>query len=196
MKLALGRIVSIFMVAGGWLVVGIRIVLDLIGYSTAPEDIEIAQTRLDQLLGGILSLPWWVPWGFALISTVLLIWASWPRQVTAAPKADTETDGLKHVDDLDVVANKNFESMSLRIDGRRFINCTFKDTLIQWEGEEFRLEGCDLSQKNHFVTHNRQNQVMLELAKQIGLIPLEKHKRLRGDIAEAIMRAKEPNVKL
>ena len=28
----------------------------------------------------LLSVPWWVPWGFALIPTLVLIWVSWPRE--------------------------------------------------------------------------------------------------------------------
>ena len=78
-KLALGRLGSILLVAGGWLLAGFRLVLDLIGYSTIPEDVTVAQTRLDQFLELILSIPWWAVWGFALISTLWLIWVSWPR---------------------------------------------------------------------------------------------------------------------
>ena len=54
--------------------------LDLIGYSTVPEDVDVAQSRLDRLLEYTLSVPWWAVWGFALLSTVVLIWVSWPRR--------------------------------------------------------------------------------------------------------------------
>lgn len=79
MKLIIGRVVSILITGGGWALAGVRTVLDLIGYSTSPEDVGVAVTRLDQFLGWILSLPWWVPWGFAIISTAWLMWVSWPR---------------------------------------------------------------------------------------------------------------------
>ena len=65
--------------AGGWLLTGFRLVLDLIGYSTMLEDVIVAQTRLNQFLELVLSIPWWAVWGFVLISTLWLIWVSWPR---------------------------------------------------------------------------------------------------------------------
>jgi hypothetical protein len=79
MKLVLGRIFSAFITAGGWLLAGIRLVLDLIGYSTIPEDVSVAKGRLDQFFDLILTAPWWVIWGFAFFSTLWLIWVSWPR---------------------------------------------------------------------------------------------------------------------
>jgi hypothetical protein len=82
MKLIVGRILSALFTAGGWLLAGARTVLDLIGYSTAPEDVGVAQARLDQFLGWLLSVPWWAVWGFALVSTMWFIWVSWPRQGT------------------------------------------------------------------------------------------------------------------
>lgn len=82
-RLAVGRIISGLVMAGGWVLVGARTVLDLVGYSTVPEDIEAAQTRLDQILSFVLSLPWWSVWGFALITTIWLMWVSWPRSVRA-----------------------------------------------------------------------------------------------------------------
>lgn len=80
---AIGRVASTIITAGGWLLAGARAVLDLIGYSTVPEDVTVAQTRLDQALTWFLGLPWWLPWGFALISTLWLIWVSWPREQTS-----------------------------------------------------------------------------------------------------------------
>lgn len=75
-----GRVASAVITAGGWLLAGARAVLDLIGYSTVPEDVTVAQTRFDQALTWFLGLPWWSVWGFALITTIWLIWVSWPRQ--------------------------------------------------------------------------------------------------------------------
>lgn len=76
---AIGRISSVVVVVGGWLVAGIRFALDIVGYSTVPEDIEVARTRLDQFLSYLVSMPWWAPLGFALAATLWLIWVSWPR---------------------------------------------------------------------------------------------------------------------
>lgn len=93
-KLLAGRVVSALITAGGWLVTGARLVLDAIGYSTVPDDVAVAQSRLDQGIGYLVGLPWWAPLGFATIATMWLMYVSWPRQtalserprpVTAAP---------------------------------------------------------------------------------------------------------------
>jgi hypothetical protein len=63
MKLILGRISSAFIALAWAALLGARLVLDLIGYSTAPEDVHVAQTRLDQFIGWLLSVPWWVSIG-------------------------------------------------------------------------------------------------------------------------------------
>jgi hypothetical protein len=81
MKLATGRIVSIAITAGLWMLTGVRSVLDLIGYSTIPEDLGVAKTRLDQFFGWLVSAPWWAVLGVALLSTMWLAWVSWPRQI-------------------------------------------------------------------------------------------------------------------
>ncbi len=79
MRLAVGRILSILVMAGGWVLVGIRTVLDLIGYSTVPEDIEVARSRMERAFDNLQSVPWWAVFGFALISTIWLMRVSWPR---------------------------------------------------------------------------------------------------------------------
>jgi hypothetical protein len=87
-RLVLGRVASVFLTAGGWLLAGVRTVLDLIGYSTAPDDLTVARARLDQFFVWLLSVPWWAVWGFALLSTLWLMWVSWPaaqRPAKAAP---------------------------------------------------------------------------------------------------------------
>jgi hypothetical protein len=93
MNLGVGRILSAVVVAGSWLIAGVRLVLDLIGYATVPDDVGVAQTRIDQFLALVLATPWWVIWGFALISTLWLMWVSWPRPTIAAkggPDLDTK----------------------------------------------------------------------------------------------------------
>src|SRR5688572_14221140 len=89
-RLAFGRIASIAIFAGGWLFAGVRLVLDLIGYATAPEDARVASGLLHAFFLWVLSLPWWIPWGFALASTFWLTWVSWPRDrhVSSEPRPD------------------------------------------------------------------------------------------------------------
>lgn len=81
MNLAVGRIVSALVSAGGWLLLGVRTVLDLIGYSTVPDDANVAVTRLEQFFLWLLTVPWWAIFGFALISSMWLMWVSWPRSI-------------------------------------------------------------------------------------------------------------------
>lgn len=74
-----GRITSGLVVAGGWLFLGARLVLDLVGYSTFPEDSRVALGRLGTVFDWLLSVPWWAALGFALIASMWLMWVSWPR---------------------------------------------------------------------------------------------------------------------
>lgn len=85
MKLALGRIVSILIPVGGWLLAGVRIVLDLVGYLTLPDDAKVAAVRVDQIFQWLLTVPGWVVYGFALLSTMWLAWVSWPRAPRMRP---------------------------------------------------------------------------------------------------------------
>ena len=64
--------------------------LDLIGYSTVPEDVAVAKTRLEQLLGLFLIIPWWALLGFALVSTMWLMWVSWPRSYPLLNPSDAQ----------------------------------------------------------------------------------------------------------
>lgn len=82
------RMLSILAMAGGWFVAAVRTMLDLIGWSTAPDDIPVFGQRIDQIMDAVFSAPWWVPWGFALVSTLWLMWVSWPRvQMSGSPEA-------------------------------------------------------------------------------------------------------------
>jgi hypothetical protein len=54
----LGRLGSILAVAAGWVLFAVRAMLDLIGYSTAPEDFEVAKTRVGQAFDLLLQAPW------------------------------------------------------------------------------------------------------------------------------------------
>ena len=81
MKLATGRVISSLITAGGWLLFGARFMLDLIGYSTAPEDLNVFIGRAIAIL---TTVPWWGYLIFALASTMWLMWVSWPRPASGA----------------------------------------------------------------------------------------------------------------
>ena len=76
MKLVVGRILSALVTATGWLLFGARIVLDAVGYSTAPEDLGVFTRRAVFIL---TAVPWWGYLVFALATTMWLMWVSWPR---------------------------------------------------------------------------------------------------------------------
>ena len=86
MKLVIGRVLSWLFTFGGWVVAVVRTTLDLVGYSTAPQDVEVAKTLIQQAFDLLLTLPWWGPWGFVLISTLWLMWLSWPRHALSENK--------------------------------------------------------------------------------------------------------------
>lgn len=99
MGLFVSRVLSFALLALGWVLAGVRWVLDLIGYSTAPNDAAVARGLLEQFLVWLMSLPWWLPWGFAFASTMWLIWVSWPRQRAVAAGSPEESVNKKAADE-------------------------------------------------------------------------------------------------
>jgi len=87
MRLLLGRILSWLITAGGWILVGVRTVLDLIGYSTLPEDAKVAAARIDLFFSWLVGVPWWAVFGFALVATIWLMKVSWPSATEATAQA-------------------------------------------------------------------------------------------------------------
>jgi hypothetical protein len=87
MNLALGRIVSGAAAAALWALLGVRLVLDAVGYSTIPDDLPVAATRLGQFLDWIVGVPLWAVLGVALFALAMLMFVSWPRPVHLAPSA-------------------------------------------------------------------------------------------------------------
>ena len=94
----IGRLFGIALSVGGWLLVGARVVLDLVGYSTAPDDAVVATGLMKSFLLWLLNIPWWVPWAFAFSTTLLLSYVFWPRAVLALDnthdKSDDEPDQI------------------------------------------------------------------------------------------------------
>lgn len=66
----LGRVLSGFVSVGGWLLLGVQTVLDLIDYATTPDDAKVAASRLDAFFLRLLSVPWWAVFGFALMAVM------------------------------------------------------------------------------------------------------------------------------
>lgn len=106
MGITINRTLTFVAVAGGWLFTGVRLALDLIGWSTAPDDVGVAMTRVDQFLTWMMSIPGWVPLVAATMLTAWLMHVSWPREprlpkpqvepalLPLAPEGTSQTDPL------------------------------------------------------------------------------------------------------
>ena len=182
MKLALGRIASILIVALGWVLFGVRTALDFIGYSTAPEDLEVARTRLERGLDLLLATPWWALLGFALASTALLIWRSWPH--ARQPSGDDRATQAIPIDQL--AAQRALDD--LFAEGVAYRNkllpiqavdlLTAVDTLRDWSGRVLsRLDaaGIPLRTRSRFRTLDRfEPKVLVHTNERLpGIIRLE-----------------------
>ncbi|MEX2276346.1 MAG: hypothetical protein WD674_00940 [Cucumibacter sp.] len=92
MKLFFGRLISILLTAGGWVLLAVQSVLNAIGYATLPDDAKVAQGIVQEVLLWILRLPPdWVLL-FAIVATLGLMWISWPRPVRTQAKPTKDVD--------------------------------------------------------------------------------------------------------
>lgn len=68
----------------------VRIILDMIGYTTSPDDFALLQARWPKVLEWLFSTPWWVPSLFMAALTGLAAWLLWSglRGVAVTPAAD------------------------------------------------------------------------------------------------------------
>lgn len=166
------RIISFAFALGGWSLAAIRTALDVIGWSTAPDDFDGAMTKADQIFMWLLALPWFVPWGFALISTMWLMWVSWPRQQKFGEREDREVDLNIEQKNLEVIANQKFVRAPIKIDGKRFINCEFEHVFIIWDGGPYSFENSKIepARVDGFQTNNPALRDTIHLFGLVGLL--------------------------
>ena len=96
LKLNFGRTGATILAIAANIWLGAKILLDAIGYSTAPEDFEALKQKLPLAIEWLLSTPWWVPAVLATALTAFLIWVSWPRSRALEPTSvptSTADDG-------------------------------------------------------------------------------------------------------
>ncbi len=67
---------------------GARFALDLVGWSTAPDDIGVAMSRADQLFAWLMSIPVWLPFIGALGFTIVMTMVYRPIVATALGQSD------------------------------------------------------------------------------------------------------------
>lgn len=137
----------------------LRLALDAIGYSTAPEDAEVARGLLEQFLVWVMGLPAWLPWAFVGITTLWLAWVSWPRpQPLQTPNAAAAKPAFQRVpsegearedeaatavksdpqqQDPEIFRNRDVYLTTLIVDQQRvrnriFDNCTIHGPALIW----------------------------------------------------------------
>lgn len=120
--------------------------LDLIGYSTIPDDTKIALGRLDSVFIWFLSVPWWAVFGFATIATMWLMWVSWPRGQSAITKAqprhvEQSTITSNSSSGLTLVEKMNFSDESRLLDGYYYKDCNFHNVQFTFNGGEYTIDG-------------------------------------------------------
>jgi hypothetical protein len=87
----IGKLFSIASAAGFWMIAGVRVTLEIIGYATLPEDAVIASGYLQKFMISLSTIPWLVILLFALISTMWLAWVSWSRAQPSSSFAVNES---------------------------------------------------------------------------------------------------------
>lgn len=210
MKLILGRVGSILVVALLWLYIGIRTVLDLIGYATVPEDMQVASGLLRDFLIWVLSVPWWAPWGLAVASTLLLIWVSWPRSQphTEAPAESTialsqttefnqppmAVEEIVPIDPLDAISGPDHERLELFILDFILPACSaqivLQERILKKMGDNpFLLRFANLGLRNDY-THQVFNRTY-DVLSNLGSSPMPE--MTNGEMVESIIRLENEN---
>lgn len=121
--------------------------LDLIGYSTIPDDAKVALGRLDDFFLWLLSVPWWGVFGFALIASMWLMWVSWPRRATPSHITTAASDRRNSAPfsggktELRLIENTNFSDEARLLDGYFYKNCNFHNVQFGFNGGEYTIEG-------------------------------------------------------
>jgi|GEM_PF-5865821 len=144
MKNLIGRIISWAATACFWVLVGVRTMLDLIGYSTIPDDAKIALGRLDDFFLWLLSVPWWGVFGFALVASMWLMWVSWQPSTRPSPSRNDRKDRApisSGTTELKLVENVNFSNETRLLDGFFYRNCNFHNVQFTFNGGDYSVEG-------------------------------------------------------
>jgi len=76
MKEFIGKISGAFATGLLWLLLGIRTLLDLIGYATLPDDAKVAEGLVYAFIDWLLTTPTWAFLIAATAPTLLLVWMS------------------------------------------------------------------------------------------------------------------------
>lgn len=113
MKHLFGKLISSLLVLIATLYWGGRFVLDLIGYSTVPDDARVAYDLLQQVLVAAIELPLWIPISISVFAISYLIWMFRP-----------DFQGLRIADKRISTIEDGFENLKeeLEVKSRRMEN--------------------------------------------------------------------------
>lgn len=164
MRIATGRILSGLITAGGWLLTGARIVLDAVGYSTAPEDLGVFASRAVPLL---TAVPWWGYLFFALASTMWLMWVSWQQRPGIATQSPQKMDFKEF-------KGVTFEKKTVVLDYHHYIDCKFQECILNYNGGPWKLTNCRIVGGAGFSSMSMAVVSTMELMKYVGIAKAEK----------------------
>lgn len=140
MNKILAKIISIVLTAASWLYFGVRGMLDLIGYSTIPDDVKVAGQRLDQFVLWLMTIPTWIVFGIAVLLTGWLIWYSWGTPQITAPALNPLPGPEPDDAPLIAVTGRFFARETVTLDGHSFVKCVFEECRLVYNGGKFGLD--------------------------------------------------------
>ncbi len=174
LRLGLARAATIVAALLFWTWTIAKAAVTLIGASTVGDDFNQLGERLPTWVNWLLSTPWWVPSALAATLTGFLIWLSWPQERDTRKGQESQTpSGLAPAaQPLTVVANQQFVRSPIRLDGHRFINCSFEQVFVTWDGGPYSFENCqiDATRVDGFQTNNPAISEQMRLFAILGLL--------------------------
>ncbi|MCI0555768.1 MAG: hypothetical protein L0287_32885 [Anaerolineae bacterium] len=99
-RIAVQRFLALAVWSLNALLLGAKWMLDLLGYTTAPEDFKNLQKKLPAFLTWLFSSPWWVPSLLMVLLTLLVVWVCLPkREKDASQTAIPASSGRTPIND-------------------------------------------------------------------------------------------------
>lgn len=173
MNQVFGRILSAAITASGWLILGARSMLDLVGYATLPDDAKVATGLLQKFFNWLLSVPWWAVFGFAIISTLWLMWVSWPRSGYEQTRKTEKNDSKKHENaPLLAVHDQFFANQKVVLDGKSWTHCTFESCSLIYNGKGLNFSDNKIVGSFSIGTENPEAEKVIRLLHSMGVLKM------------------------
>ncbi len=126
-----------------------------------------AATRVVGAMQTILSFvePYW----FLLFAVGAAAPFAWERVLGAVRKLRGPRDAAWAVRHLRRVANQKYERTTVRLDGKNFENCHFKEVTFRWDGGDFAFNGT-LEGGVRFETRHKTASITVDVLKALHLL--------------------------